>query len=74
MPVAEITCVRQDLVIEVSIEAQHIDRVHTGQLSRVKFVFFKSILVLWFLYRLILPILFLLMQKEKQVGRHVSLV
>ena len=40
MPVAEITCVGQDLVIEVSIEAQHIDRVRTGQLSRVKFVSF----------------------------------
>ena len=41
MPVAEITPVGQDLVIdiEVSIEEQHIDRVHIGQLSRVKFIF-----------------------------------
>ena len=42
MPVAEITSVGQDLVTEVSIEAQHIDRVHTGQLRSVKFISFKS--------------------------------
>ena len=42
MTVAEITPVGQDLVTEVSIEAQHIDRVHTGQLRSVKFTSFKS--------------------------------
>ena len=39
MSVAEISPVGQNQVIEVTIEAQHIDRV---QLSRVKFISFKS--------------------------------
>ena len=42
MLVAEITPVGQDLVTEVSTEAQHTDHVHTGQLSRVEFISFKS--------------------------------
>ena len=42
MTVGEITPVGQDLVTEVNIEAQHIDHVHTGQLSRVKFISLKS--------------------------------
>ena len=42
MSVAEISPVGQNQVIEVTIEAQHIDRVHTAQLSRVKFISFKS--------------------------------
>ena len=63
MSVAETTPLGQDFVTEVSIEAQHIDRVHIGQLSRLKFISFRSRTspkcpVLWFPYRLILPILF----------------
>ena len=53
MTVAEITPVGQDLVTEVSIEAQHRDHVHTGQSSR-----FKSISFFWGGYFLVITLVY----------------